>query len=575
MKRTPLIISRYENNTRRIAALDEQAKALGLKRGMGIADACAMHPGIEIVEADPAADRRLIEGLADWCDRYTPLVALDDADGLFLDITGCAHLFGGEKALLDDIFSRFFHQGLDLRAGIASTPGAAWAAARFSLSMIEEGDEAEALAPLPLPALRLDAAARGGLESVGLRTVGAVMQTPRAPLARRFGRLLFLRIDQALGRVEEPISPRLPAPPLAVERRLAEPIGTMEAIERLVGLLAVTLRSDLERRGEGARTLQLTLFRVDGAVSRIAVGTARPLRDPDRIGLLFHEKLAALEDRIDAGFGFDLVRLSALSLARFEAWQVDLSGEDTSEEERLVLFADHIRARLGNRAVLKTVPVESHLPERAAATVPFGGFSEGVTTASSSLLSAGRSHMASRDRGIEVRALSSSSGLSRGSAAGGVITVAPVEQKADSHGDHRQPRQILGTSPRMTALTLAAPTKTYAVALPSREGGRGGGKLHIPERPIRLFPTPEPIEAVAAEVPEGAPASFRWRRVFHRVAASEGPERIAPEWWRGGEETRDYFRVEDEAGRRFWLYRQGLYGETPQGPRWFMHGIFA
>lgn len=204
-RRTPLIVSRSENNTRRIATLDEQAETLGLKRGMGIADACAMHPRIEIVEADPAADRRLLESLADWCDRYTPLVALDGDDGLFLDITGCAHLFGGEKAMLDDILVRFFHQGFDLCAGIASTAGAAWAAARFSLSAVEEGGEAEALAPLPLPALRLDPAARGGLESVGLRTVGAVMQTPRAPLARRFGKLLFLRIDQALGRVEEPI----------------------------------------------------------------------------------------------------------------------------------------------------------------------------------------------------------------------------------------------------------------------------------------------------------------------------------------------------------------------------------
>ncbi|MGN6772045.1 MAG: DNA polymerase Y family protein [Rhizobiaceae bacterium] len=498
-RRTPLIVSRHENNTRRIAALDEEAEALGLKRGIGIADACAMHPGIEIVEADPAADRRLIEGLADWCDRYTPLVALDGEDGLFLDITGCAHLFGGEKAMLDDILARFFHQGFDLRAGIASTPGAAWAAARFSLAAIEEGDEAEALASLPLPALRLDAAARGGLESVGLRTVGAVMQTPRAPLARRFGKLLFLRIDQALGRVEEPISPRLPAPPLAVERRLAEPVVTMEAVERLIGLLALTLRSDLERRGEGARVLQLALFRVDGAVSRIAVGTARPLRDPDRIGILFHERLAALEDRIEAGFGFDLIRLSAFSVTRFEAWQADLSGEDASEQERLVLFADRIRARLGEHAVLKTIPVESHLPERAAAAVPFAG-------------------------------------------------------KA----------AVYETTPAPNPSTRGV-------------GVRGGGKPHIPERPIRLFSSPEPIEAVAAEVPEGAPASFRWRRAFHRVAASEGPERIAPEWWRGdgNEGTRDYFRVEDEEGRRFWLYRQGLYGEVPQGPRWFMHGIFA
>jgi protein ImuB len=497
---TPLVVSRREINARRVAALDERAEALGLKRGMGIADVCAMHPGIEIVEADAAADRRLLEGLADWCDRYTPLVALDGEDGLLLDITGCAHLFGGEKSMLDDILGCFFRLGFDVCGGLASTVGAAWAAARFFTSrIVEAGGEEEMLAPLPLAALRIDAALRTGLESVGLRTAGAVMNTPRAPLTRSFGKTPILRLDQALGRLEEAISPRRPAPPLSVERRLAEPIVAMEHIERLIGQLAVTLRSDLERRGQGARGLELALFRVDGAISRIAVGAARPLREPDRIGLLFHERLAVLENRIDAGFGFDLVRLSALSLAPFEARQVDLSGEDALEDERLALFADRVRARLGDHAVLKIAPVESHMPERAAAAMPFAG----------------------------------------------------------------------------KAAKYETPTPH-----PSRHGGgmRGGGrKPHLSERPIRLFASPEPVEAIAAEIPEGAPASFRWRRVLHRVAASEGPERIAPEWWRGdgSEETRDYFRVEDEEGRRYWLYRQGLYGETPQAPRWFMHGIFA
>jgi protein ImuB len=529
VRRTPLVVSRREVNARLIAALDEQAEALGLKRGIGIADACAMHPGIEIVEADPAADRHLLESLADRCDRYTPLVALDGEDGLFLDITGCAHLFGGEKPMLDELLVRFFHQGFDLRAGLASTAGTAWAAARFFTSrIVETGEEEALLAPLPLAALRIDASVRAGLESVGLRTAGAVMDAPRAPLARRFGKRLMLRLDQALGRVEEPISPRLSAPPLAVERRLAEPVVTMEAIERLAGLLAATLRSDLERRGEGARALQLALFRVDGAVSRVVVGTARPLRDPDRIGLLLHEKLAALGERIDAGFGFDLIRLSALSLARFEAWQADLSGEDASEEERLVLFADRIRARLGDRAVLKAVPVESHLPERAVAAVPFVG-----------------------------------------KAATCEYTPTPNLSPQGGRRFHHRFRQ-----------TGRIDASGNATGFPSSSrGGVGGGgaEPHVPERPIRLFPSPEPIEAVAAEVPEGAPASFRWRRVFHRIAASEGPERIAPEWWHGdgSEGTRDYFRVEDEEGRRFWLYRQGFYGEAPRAPRWFMHGIFA
>ncbi|RUU36060.1 DNA polymerase Y family protein [Mesorhizobium sp. M6A.T.Ce.TU.002.03.1.1] len=491
------MISHRQANAQRIAALDERAEALHLKRGMGIADARAMHPSIDVVEADPEADRRLLESLADWCDRYTPLVALDAADGLFLDVTGCTHLFGGERSMLDDILSRFFYQGFDVRAGLAATPGAAWAAARFASDRIVPGGEEEALlAPLPLAALRIEPDIRASLESVGLRTAGAVMAAPRAPLARRFGVSLLLRLDQALGRLDEAVSPRLPVAPLSVERHLAEPIMLTDEIERLVKMLATTLKVDLERRGEGARRLALLLFRVDGAVSRIAVGTSRPLREPLLIQKLFHERLAALEQDIDAGYGFDLVRLSVLSAAAFDMQQADLAGETRDDGADIALFADRIRARLGDSAVLKPVAVESHLPERAVATLPFAEAPQRVSPP-------------------------------------------------------KKPDKIQDTKP----------------------GFR-------PERPIRLFRSPEPIEVPATEMPEGPPMNFRWRRALYRVARAEGPERIAPEWWReaAGQEdapTRDYFRIEDSDGRRYWLYRQGLYGASQVPPRWFMHGVFA
>ncbi|MEP9374574.1 DNA polymerase Y family protein [Mesorhizobium sp. KR1-2] len=489
--RPPLVISHREKNTQRIAALDEQAERLRLKPGMGIADARAMHPGIEIVEADPAADRRLLESLADWCDRYTPLVALDGSDGLFLDITGCAHLFGGERALLDDLLARFFHQGFDVRAGLASTPGAAWAAARFrSPDIVEPGDEEKMLEPLPLAALRLEPATIAGLESVGLRNAGAILRSPRAPLARRFGAALMARIDQALGRIEEAISPRLPVAPLSVERHLAEPVGLMEDIERLVLLLATSLKADLERRGEGARALQLLLFRVDGMVSRVSVGTSRPLRAPELVARLFHERLTALEDTLDAGYGFDLVRLSVLAAAPFDMVQADLAGEVAGNDEDLALFADRVDARLGSGTVQKSVLVASHIPEQAVAALPFAA-----------------------------------------------------------------------------AVGAAMPARAVPAPQPSA----------MPERPIRLFSNPEPVEVMAAEIPEGPPARFRWRRVLYDVVRAEGPERIAPEWWREGADTptRDYFRVQDAAGRRYWLFRQGFYGEDKAGPRWFMQGLFA
>ncbi|MDN2567405.1 DNA polymerase Y family protein [Aquibium sp. A9E412] len=496
-ERPPLVVTRHEANTRRIAACDEAAAALGLRPGLGLADARARHPGLEAVEAEPEADRRLLAALADWCDRYTPLVALDPPDGLFLDITGCAHLFGGEKALLDDALAHLFHQGFDARAGLASTAGAAWAGARFALPPIGRGEEAEALAPLPLAALRLDQAARRGLESVGLTTAGLVLAAPRAPLARRFGQDLLARLDQALGRVDEPVSPRRPVAPLSAERRLAEPVGRAEDIEQLTGRLAATLKDELERRGEGARRLELALFRVDGAVCRLAVGTARPLREPALVERLFRERIAALDGGLDTGCGFDLVRLSVCLAAPFRAAQADLAGDRGAGAESLARFAERVGARLGAAALMRPQAMESHWPERAVLRVPL---------------------------------------------------VAALGKPA------------------------AAQRATQKTAQGAAPAARPDGMA----RPLRLFDRPEPV-AVTAAVPDGPPARFRWRRVLYDVARAEGPERLAPEWWRSGEEaaTRDYFRVEDAAGRRYWLFREGLYGTAGPAPRWFLHGLFA
>lgn len=454
---------------------------------MGIADARAMYPALEVVETEPDCDRRLLDALADWCDRYTPLVALDGENGLFLDIAGCAHLFGDEESMRDDLVRRLLGQGFDARVGIASSPGAAWAAARFSLPAIASGEETVALAPLPLAALRLDAKVRHGLESVGLRTVGSILGLPRAPLARRFGRALLLRLDQALGTVEEPVSPRLPVASLSAERHLGEPVSLIEDIERLLFLLATSLEGDLERRGEGARRLELSLFRVDGAVSRISVGASRPLRAPLLVARLFRERLAVLQNDVDAGFGFDLVRLSVRVAARLDEVQGDLADGSANAGEELALFVDRVGARLGEGTILQPVVIESHLPERAVALAPFA----------------------------EARSL----------------PPAPA---------------------------------------------RGADPFRGSERPVRLFREAEPVE-VTAEIPEGPPASFRWRRVLHRVAAAEGPERIAPEWWREREPglTRDYYRVEDEDGRRYWLYREGFYSDPGAMPKWFVQGLCA
>lgn len=459
-----------------MAALDERAEALGLKPGMGLADARAMHPFVEVVEAEPEADRRLLEALADWCDRYTPLVALDGADGLFLDISGCAHLFGGETAMLDGMLDRLAAQGFAVSGGLASTPGMAWAAARFGGAAVAPGGEAAALAPLPLAALRLEPELRAGFEAVGLRRAGAIMAAPRAPLARRFGPLPLLRLDQALGRCEEAISPRLAPPPLSAERRLAEPLTLVEDVERLAGRLALSLETDLERRGEGARLFVLSLFRVDGEVRRLRLRTARPLRAAAAVGRLWRERLAGLGETLDPGCGYDLVRLAAFAVAPLAESQGDLSGDWEGPEEAVAHLVDRIAARLGHAAVLAPAGAASHWPERAAALAPWPG----------------------------------------------------------------------------------APSACPAGM----------------ERPLKLFERPEPVRAMA-ELPEGPPLHFRWRRALRRVARAEGPERIEGEWWRAAETApaRDYYRVEDAEGARYWLFREE--DRDAGAPRWFIHGLFA
>lgn len=486
-----------------IAFLDREAERTGLRKGQGVTEARAICPSLDVLPADPAADRALLEALADWCDRYTPLVALDGDDGLHLDITGCTHLHGGERALLDGVLSSLFALGIEARGAISSSVGLSWAAAHFGDGGVIDPDAArETLAPLPVAALRLPEEVVGPLGRVGLKTVGDLFPLPRAPLARRFGPLPLLRLDQALGLEDEPVSPRLPVPMLSAERRLFDTIRSEDDILALAAHLAGTLREGLERRGEGGRLFALLLFRVDGRVFRIHAATSTPLRDPHRIALVFRERLAAVHDDLDAGYGFEIVRLCVLQSEVFETVQEGFSAR-TDADRSLSAFAERVVARFGPESLLAVTLPESHVPERAA-------------------------------RLVSVRDLWEDGGAA--------------------------------------AETLAAST--------SPEGRSPGGlrpsDLSLGDRPLRLFTPPEPVETVAG-VPEDAPKTFRWRRSFHRITRTEGPERIAAEWWIDGEDhpSRDYFRVEDDAGRRYWLFREGIYGDDAALPRWFIHGVFA
>ncbi len=474
----------------RLTALNERAETIGLKQGQGVAEAKAICPDLDVVEEDPAADRKLLEAIADWCDRYTPLVAIDGRDGLFLDITGCAHLFGGEEALLEDILIRISRLGFDVRGAISSAPGLSWAVARFDDSRVVPPEAMEeALAPLPVASLRLGEETVAALQKMGLKRTGDLLAAPRAPLARRFGAQVLLRLDQAVGLVEEPISPRRPVAQLSAERRLAEPVQTEDDILKLARQLAETLKTGLEARGIGGRSFELLLFRVDGAVFRIAAGASQPLREPGRIASLFTERFGAIHDDLDVGYGFEIVRLNVLQHAPFDTMQGDFAGENR-QDGSLSAFVDRVAARLGPDCLQGLELRQSHIPERAVRPLP------------------AMATLASRRR---------------------------TGREAAGHGFFRG------------------------------------------ERPLRLFRMPEPIETIAAEVPDGPPRQFRWRRVMHRVSRAEGPERLSAEWWLEEKEepARDYFRIEDEEGHRFWLFRKGLYGRDGTAPDWYMHGVFA
>jgi protein ImuB len=491
----PCIVVAKQNNALVISALDDAAARLGLAVGLPLANARAVCPDIDVFDADETADAKTLNGIADWCDRYTPLVAFDPPHGLLLDITGCAHLFGGEAALMNALCGALTRQGFVVSAAIAGTPACARALTRHAHGwIVAPGEELEAVAPLPVFALGADDAITRGLRRAGLKTIGDVAARGRHEIAARFGTAFIAVLEQALGQGDAPINPRKPLPDFIVEKRFAEPIATDGVIAMTLASLARTLISAMEKQGKGARRLEASFFRTDGAVRVIAVEAGRPVTRGEIVDRLFHERLDALADPLDPGFGFDLVRLSAVRTESMVQEQRDLDTHVQNNDEVAALI-DRIAARIGSHRVVVHLPQDSHIPERAVL----------------SLL-------------------------------------------AQHH------------------LTAAA-TDSW----PARTEGEP------PLRPLRMFERPEPIEVAMAEVPDKPPRRFTWRRATHTVVRAEGPERVAMEWWRTQEAmpTRDYFRVEDETGLRFWLYRDGLYDEVADEsgaavpPRWFVHGLFA
>lgn len=475
----------------RLVGVCPRAARAGLRADLPLAEAQARLPGLRVERDAPESDRALLRQLADASQRWSPSIAIEpDGSGLRLDAAGIAHLFGGEDGLLADISGRLGNLRLNVRACLADTIGAAWAGARFartSVANFAPGTMRPTIAGLPVAGLRLAAADVEALRRLGLRRIGDLYPfsdatDARTALAERFGPAVARRLFQALGEIEEPLSPDRPAPALRARLPFAEPVAAPEDIARTVARLARDICARMAQAALGARRLALALHRADGTAARIALGTSRPMRDPAAIERLFAEPI----QRFEPAFGIDLATLDAEIVEALPVEQRHfadmLPDGEPAHVAPLAPLVDRLANRLGAANVTRLAHVESHIPERAQA-------------------------------------------------------------------------RVAALSPLPAILRGARPAKA--------------------PRPLRLFAHPEPID-VAAEVPDAPPLLFRWRRLVHHVAVADGPERIADEWWRRTAEPRDYFRLEDREGRRFWVFREGLWTlERARPPRWYLHGLFA
>ena len=522
----PLALIAESAHGSRLTAVNHAAQGEGVRPGTMLTDARALCPGLATAPADPAGDLALLEQLALWAQRWGPWAALDPPDGLVVDVTGVAHLFGGEAALLADAAERLAARGLTARLALAPTAGAAWALSRYGpdravLSRVSPfggggscvaadggGMELQTgphrptcggpppprgeilwevpalLDQLPVAALRLDPATLLVLRRLGLKRIGELSGVARDALARRFRTIRapaanpLVRLDQLLGRVPEPLLPVLAQLPPLVQRRLIEPIRHRALLDQVLSDLAGDLARTLEGLALGARRLDLALWKVDGEVLQRRLELAAASRDPGHIVRLFGARL----DDLDAGFGIELARLTASWCEPLPLSQRDFEAAAEAHGTSLAALLDRLSVRLGAAAVRRPEPAASHWPERAQRWL------------------------------------------------------APLE--------------------------------------PARAGQES---LAFHPRPLKLLDRAEPIAVIHAS-PDGLPHRFRWRGAVHEVTRAEGPERIAPEWWRerGTARLRDYYRVEDSNGRRYWIYRHGHAADGRGGvPEWFLQGLGA
>ncbi len=474
LKDRPLVLSGSEHGRTMIKAVNRLANDEGIVAGMVLADAKAILPQLEVLPADAEATESLLKSLAEWCLRFTPIVATDSPDGLLLDISGCAHLWGGERPYLEAIVHRLHQGGYEAQAAIADTIGCAWAMAHHgqNQSIIPPTMQEQALIALPPTSLRLEPPLVQRLRKLGFHTIGQFIHMPHTTLRRRFGNMLLQRLEQALGVMPETLQPVQPIQPYQEQLSCLEPICTATGIEIALRNLLEVLCNRLAKEGKGLRSSLFKGYRVDGNVQQISIGTSSPSYSPTHLFELFELNIPTIEPAL----GIELFVLEALLVEDINDSQETL-WETKGDSTKIAELLDNIAAKVGTEAIHRYLPAEHHWPER-------------TITATSSL--------------------------------------------------DARPK-------------IPWPTE----------------KL----RPLHLLAKPEPI-TVMVQLPDYPPIQFRHQKKTYKLVKADGPERIEQEWWIATGKLRDYYRVEDESGARYWLFRSGHYSDEGD-PEWFLHGFFA
>ena len=476
LKNIPFVMAAPAHGRMMITEASTMAKAKGICNGMVVSDARIILPGIQVIDDTKDVGARLIKKLSLWCARYSPAVAIDNPDGLLLDVSGCAHLWGTERDYLKDIIHKLKAFGYHIRAAIADTIGAAWAIARYgkTTAIIKQDDHGTAMSGLPPAALRLPVDITERLHKLGFYTIGSFMHIPRSMLRRRFGNPLLQRLDEALGHIEEALLPVIPVTPYQERLPCLEPITTKTGIEIALENLIVLLCKRLRKESKGLRKASFKGYRIDNKTEQINIVTNHPSNNPQHLFKLFELKIGTIEPAL----GIELFLLEALQIEDVVPVQETFwTANNSMESKETAELLDSLQSKFGNNIIHRYLPAEHHLPERST-------------------------------------------------------------RQADALKDKP-----------------AIPWRTDKI------------------RPIQLFKQPIEIR-VTAPIPDYPPMNFRYKGKLHTIKKADACERIEAEWWMDDGLHRDYYGVEDEEGRRFWIFRLGHYDEEKK-PQWFIHGFFA